>query len=119
VAGRHPGGIAAVGREAGRAPACALRAPHPDTVAFPHSPASGEMAMQLMLMLLLAVLGLALLLGSPWVVPRVTPGEGDRTGMVRLLQAAGIVLLLLALLARPHTPGVSAFPTPPDAEASR
>lgn len=75
--------------------------------------------MRMMLMLLLVVIGLGLLVGSPWLAPRVLRGEGDRTGLVRVLQAVGIVLLLLALLVRPHTPGVSAFPTPPDADTTR
>jgi uncharacterized membrane protein YdcZ (DUF606 family) len=67
----------------------------------------------LVLMLLLVLAGLALLLGGPLLARLYTRGE-DATGLARILQGVGILLLIAALLVRPHNPENSAFPPPPE-----
>jgi hypothetical protein len=60
------------------------------------------------------VLGLALLVGAP-LIARLATGRGrDPVGLTRILQAAGVVLLIGALLLRPSTLE-TAVPPPPDA----
>lgn len=66
----------------------------------------------------LAVAGLALLLGAP-LLARLGFRHADPVALTRLLQAVAVVLLVGALLVRPHNPETAAFPPPPDAvEAS-
>ena len=73
-------------------------------------------------MLMLGGMGLVLLAGAvpiarwigPWIVPRMY----DPVGFARLLQAAGIALLLLAILVRPHNPETAAFRPPPESAIS-
>ncbi len=66
-----------------------------------------------MLMLLLALAGIALLLTGPLLARWMGRAE-DAAGLGRIIQAVGIVLLLAALLVRPHNPENSAFPPPPE-----
>lgn len=66
-------------------------------------------------MVVLAVAGIALLLGAP-LIARVIAGRGnDPIALTRLLQAVAVVLLIAALLLRPSNPETSAVPGPPDA----
>lgn len=72
----------------------------------------------LWLMLVLAAAGAALLFGGPWMARRlahVREDPVDPVALARLLQLAGVILLALALLARPGDGGLSAFPPPPGA----
>lgn len=61
----------------------------------------------------LAALGLGLLLGAP-LLARLALGRRDPVALTRILQAVAIVLLLGALLVRPHNPETAAFPPSPD-----
>ena len=68
----------------------------------------------LVLTLLLGVSGAALLLAGPFVA-RLVVRRGDPMGLGWVLQAVGILLLVAALLVRPHNPDNAAFPPPPEA----
>ncbi|HET8656797.1 MAG TPA: hypothetical protein VFL93_14840 [Longimicrobiaceae bacterium] len=68
----------------------------------------------IVVMLILLVLGIGLLLGAPLLVRMAAPARRDPVALVRLLQVVGVLLLVLALLARPHDTSTSAFPPPPD-----
>lgn len=67
------------------------------------------------LMLALGIIGALLLLGGSTVARLVVGRDGDPVGLTRIFQVAGILLLLIALLLRPHSDETSAFPPPPDA----
>lgn len=66
-----------------------------------------------MLMFALLALGLALLFGAPWVARLFTRGR-DPVALTRILQAAALVIIVLALLIGPQSPENTAFPPPPD-----
>ena len=68
----------------------------------------------LIAMLMLGGLGLLLLLGAPLVARLVVGAEGDPVGLKRILWVIAAALLLLALLARPHSDQTAAFPPSPD-----
>jgi hypothetical protein len=69
-------------------------------------------------MIALTALGVALLVGAP-LVARLAKGRGsDHVGLTRILQAAGVVLLIGALLLRPRNLETTAVPPPPDAQTS-
>lgn len=72
-----------------------------------------------MLMIVMAIGGIALLLAAPVLAKLVVGRDGDPIGITRILQVAGVVLLLMALLFRPHQDETAAFPPPPDAPADR
>ena len=65
----------------------------------------------LWLMLALGAAGAALLFTGPWLARRLSSGA-DPVALTRLLQLAGVLLLLLALLLRPENSGLTAFPPP-------
>src|SRR5690606_16690836 len=56
----------------------------------------------------LAVVGLALLFGAP-LLARLVLRRADTVALTRILQAVAVVLLLGALLVRPHNPETAAF----------
>lgn len=67
-----------------------------------------------MLMVGLAVLGIAILVAAP-LVARIVMGRGrDPKGLTFVLWAVGAALLVAALLVRPASDETSAFPPPPD-----
>ena len=65
------------------------------------------------LMIGLAIVGIALLLTAPLVARAVIGREGDATGLTRLIQGLAVVLLIIALVFRPHRSETAAFPPPP------
>lgn len=66
-----------------------------------------------MLMLLLVVVGVVLLLTGPLLARWMGRAE-DAAGLGRIIQVVGVVLLVAALLVRPHNPENTAFPPPPE-----
>ncbi|HEX6069109.1 MAG TPA: hypothetical protein VFZ18_04780 [Longimicrobiaceae bacterium] len=70
------------------------------------------------LMIGLGILGIALLLAAPLLARAVIGREGDPTGLTRIIQGLAVVLLIIALVFRPHRSETAAFPPPPDAPAS-
>jgi len=68
-------------------------------------------------MILLAATGVALLVGAPIVGYLLGRRGRDSVALVRILQLAGVGLLLAALLIRPYNPATRAIPPPPDAPA--
>ena len=71
------------------------------------------------LMIALAGLGIVLLLAAPLLGRMIVGREGDPAGATRILQGVAVVLLLAALVFRPHQEGTAAFPPPPDAAGGR
>lgn len=71
------------------------------------------------IMIGLGVLGIALLLVAPLIARAMVGRDGDPTGTTRVLQGIAVVLLLAALLFRPHQDETAAFPPPPDAPRGR
>lgn len=61
----------------------------------------------------LGVLGLVLLFTAP-LLARLIMRRGEAVALTRGLQLLAAVLLLLALLVRPHNPETAAFPPSPD-----
>ena len=70
-------------------------------------------------MIVLAAVGIALLLAGPLLARLLVGRDGDPTGATRIFQLAGVVLLVAALLFRPHQSETAAFPPPPDAPGGR
>jgi hypothetical protein len=58
-------------------------------------------------------LALLLLFAAPWIAKLLIRGR-DPGGLTRILQAAGLVLLVISLLAWPRSPESTAFPPPPE-----
>lgn len=71
------------------------------------------------LMLGLGVLGIALLLAAPFIARLIVGRNGDPAAATRILQLLAVVLLVAALLFRPHQDETAAFPPPPDAPRQR
>jgi hypothetical protein len=72
-----------------------------------------------MLMIALALGGIALLLAAPFLAKLIVGREGDPTGLRRIIQGVAVGLLVVALIFRPHQDETAAFPPPPDAPAGR
>lgn len=72
-----------------------------------------------MLMAGLVAAGLALLLGGRLIARMVVGGDGDPMGLTRILWALGALLLIAALVVRPHSDETAAFPPPPDVMEER
>lgn len=64
-----------------------------------------------MLMIGLILLGLVLLFAAPWLARLMTRGR-DPVALTRVLQAVGIIVLVVALLISPRSPQSTAFPPP-------
>lgn len=71
------------------------------------------------LMIGLAALGVLLLLVAPLLGRLIVGREGDPIGITRILQGVAVVILLAALLFRPHQEETAAFPPPPDMTGER
>jgi len=66
------------------------------------------------LMLGLVGLGIVLFLAAPFVARAVGGRGSDPVGLTRILQVVAVVLMIGALLIRPHSDETAAFPPPPD-----
>lgn len=73
----------------------------------------------MVLMLVLAGAGIVLLLAAPLLGRLIAGKRGDPGGATRILQAVAVVLLVAALIFRPHQDETAAFPPPPDAARDR
>lgn len=71
------------------------------------------------LMLALGGLGIVLLLAAPLLGRMIVGKGGDPAGATRILQGVAVVLLIAALIFRPHQDETAAFPPPPDAAGGR
>ncbi len=71
------------------------------------------------LMLGLGALGIVLLLAAPLMARLVVGRGGDPGGATRIFQVLAVILLVVALLVRPHQDETAAFPPPPDAVGER
>lgn len=71
------------------------------------------------LMIGFAGVGLVLLIGAPALARLVVGREGDPGGLTRIFQGIAVILLLVALLVRPHQEETAAFPPPPDMTEER
>lgn len=71
------------------------------------------------LMIGLAGLGVVLLLAAPLLARLIVGRQGDPAGATRIFQGVGVVLLVAALIFRPHQDETAAFPPPPDAPGGR
>ena len=71
------------------------------------------------LMIGLGVVGILLLLGAGRLARLIVGADADPMGLTRILQGLAVVLLLVALIFRPHQSETAAFPPPPDAVESR
>jgi hypothetical protein len=66
------------------------------------------------LMLLLGGVGLLLLFGAPVLARMIVGRDGDPVGLKRIFWVVGAVLILLAVVVRPHSDATAVFPPPPD-----
>lgn len=71
------------------------------------------------LMIGLGGLGVLLLLTAPFLARLIVGRDGDSAGYTRIFQVLAVVLLVAALLFRPHQNETAAFPPPPDAPGGR
>jgi uncharacterized membrane protein YtjA (UPF0391 family) len=67
------------------------------------------------LMIGMIAAGLLLFLAAPLIARAVVGSAGDPVGITRILQVIGVLLMVVALVFRPHSPDTAAFPPPPDA----
>jgi hypothetical protein len=67
------------------------------------------------MMILVAVGAIALLLAAPLIARAIVGPDGDPAGLTRIIQGVAVVLLVVALVFRPHSDETAAFPPPPDA----
>lgn len=65
-------------------------------------------------MFILIAAGLALFLAAPVIGRLVVGREGDPVGVTRIVQVIAVVLMVVALVFRPHRDETAAFPPPPD-----
>lgn len=65
-------------------------------------------------MIALAVVGFFLLFTAPLLARLVKGRAGDPVGLTRVIQLVAVVLLLVALLVRPHSEETAVFKPPPD-----
>lgn len=66
------------------------------------------------LMLILIAAGLALFLAAPVLGRLIVGRQGDPVGVTRIVQVVAVVLMVSALVFRPHRDDTAAFPPPPD-----
>lgn len=71
------------------------------------------------LMVGLVGLGLGLLIGGRLIARAVVGRDGDPMGLTRILWVLGALLLIAALIVRPHSDETAAFPPPPDVMEER
>ena len=57
--------------------------------------------------------GIVLFFAAPMIGRAVVRG-GDPTGLARIIQVVAVVLMVVALLFRPHSTETAAFPPSPD-----
>ena len=62
----------------------------------------------------LGAAGIALFVGAPLLARLVLGGKTDRVALTRILQAAGVILLVAALVVAPYNPDNTAVPPPPE-----
>lgn len=79
--------------------------------------AGGDLSVRFLAMIILAVLGITLIFTATWIARVVAGKRADPKALSRVLQIAGVILLLSALAVRPHNPETAVFPPPPDAPA--
>ena len=66
------------------------------------------------LMLTLIAAGIALFLAAPFIGRLVVGEEGDPVAVTRVVQVVAVLLMVVALVFRPHRDDTAAFPPPPD-----
>lgn len=66
------------------------------------------------LMLGLVGAGILLFFAAPAIARVLVGREGDPMGTARIIQVVAVILMLGALLIRPHSNETAAFPPPPD-----
>ena len=71
------------------------------------------------LMIGLGVVGILLLLTAGRLAKLIVGKDADPMGLTRILQGLAVVLLIVALVFRPHQNETAAFPPPPDAVEDR
>lgn len=71
------------------------------------------------MMLGFGALGIVLLIAAPFMARLVVGRDGDPAGTTRIFQGLAVILLIAALLVRPHQDETAAFPPPPDAPSNR
>lgn len=72
-----------------------------------------------MVMIILGVVGIALFLAARLIARIVVGGNGDPTGLTRVIQGVAVILVVVALVFRPYQEETAAFPPPPDAPSGR
>jgi hypothetical protein len=65
-------------------------------------------------MLLLGGLGILLLFAAPVLARLVVGGAGDPVGLKRIFWVVAAILILGAVIVRPHSDETAAFPPAPD-----
>jgi hypothetical protein len=71
-------------------------------------------AAMLGLMLVLGGLGIILLFTAPLLARLAVGANGDPVGLKRIIWVVAAVLLLIAIVIRPHSDETAAFPPSPD-----
>lgn len=65
------------------------------------------------MMLGLVGAGILLFFAAP-LISRALVRGGDPTGLARIIQVVAVILMVVALVFRPHSDETAAFPPPPD-----
>ena len=70
------------------------------------------------MMITFGVLGLLLFCGGPLLARWMLKDSPDPVGLGRLLQLLGVLMIVIAVVSRPHNPATAAFPPPERAEST-